>query len=722
MSFPPSQPTATFPYRIERQVGEGSMGVVYLATDVELARPVAIKALRTNGATPEGRDQRLRFLQEARAAAALSHPNVTVVYRVGEEAGAPYIAMEWLPGESLEQRLQSGGRLAWPEAVRLAIDLLSALDAAHRAGIVHRDIKPANLVVLADGRLKVTDFGIARLLERELVKTQDGQVFATPVFASPEQLRGEPVDGRSDLFSASVVLYQMLTGRLPFSGNTLLRLAHAVMFEQQPSVLSFVPDLPAELAAVIDRALAKGPPDRFASAGEMAAALGRLLATLGSGPQPAASTQGLGAALGTGSIAAGASPATGTLTYSGLPDEERAAALAVLAQWPSRGLRPQSVGQLLDKLLEVPFHAPAFAGAVEVGGATLLTADGVVVAALGRRLDQDGDTALEALPATAGAELRPAPGERPADLVRALGALAGPRTARHAALDSTFVNLPALGETLAGERFSGVLRLETARGRGWLLWREGRLLAQLFAGEWGGLPLTGPWQDLVLALPTRAWVEEAVPRELFLTYQRGLAGSELQVVRDRGGVSLEAAGGAELDWPQDPSGRFLRWGLESLPAFFQERGRREGWKYLVDWLGEVVSARLHARLPLHGGGESAPFDLLTFDDTGRLLHLVRRVADGSLAALERFLEDVRVVKNDRLKSGDVGAAVLVSPRLDPGLVAAYHQGRNPEATERWFAVEESFTGYQGFVRVGPRRGFHLLLVAETATGFEPVLP
>src|SRR5436309_3218106 len=232
MAFPPQSPTPTFPYQVEARIGEGAMGIVYRALEPSLERRVAIKSLHAQmlaGEEPEtAREYRLRFLQEARAAAALSHPGAATIYRIGEEEGTPYIAMEWLEGKTLERLIQDEGKLAPERAVRLMIDLLGTLDAAHRNGVVHRDVKPANLVLLPDGRLKVTDFGIARLRGSDLVKTQAGFVLATPRFASPEQLRGEDVDGRSDLFSTGILLFHLLTGRFPFSGTDFLQVASSV--------------------------------------------------------------------------------------------------------------------------------------------------------------------------------------------------------------------------------------------------------------------------------------------------------------------------------------------------------------------------------------------------------------------------------------------------------------------------------------------------------------
>ncbi|MDP9120914.1 MAG: serine/threonine protein kinase, partial [Acidobacteriota bacterium] len=198
MSFPPPQPTATFPYRIEAKIGEGAMGVVYRAVEPSLDRLVAIKTLRPEllgGESAVSREYLLRFLQEAKAAAALSHPGATTIYRTGEEAGVPYIAMEWLSGRTLEELVRQGGPLPVEQVLRLGLELLATLEAAHRAGVIHRDIKPANLVLLDDGRLKVTDFGIARAGASDMTET--GSIMGTAQYLSPEQAQGHGVQATS---------------------------------------------------------------------------------------------------------------------------------------------------------------------------------------------------------------------------------------------------------------------------------------------------------------------------------------------------------------------------------------------------------------------------------------------------------------------------------------------------------------------------------------------
>jgi eukaryotic-like serine/threonine-protein kinase len=259
-------------YRVIRKLGTGGMANVYLAEDQELGRRVAIKLLDERHAQDEQFVE--RFRREAESAAGLSHPNVVSIYDRGEAEGTYYIAMEYLEGKTLKELLVARG----PTPVRVAIDytrqILSALEFAHRAGIVHRDIKPHNVVVAPDGRLKVTDFGIARSGSSQM--TEAGSIIGTAQYLSPEQAQGKPVHPSSDLYSVGVVLYEMLTGTVPFTGETALEIAmkHLNTVPEPPSRKA--PDVPRELDLVVLRALAKNPDDRYQSADEMDADLARV--------------------------------------------------------------------------------------------------------------------------------------------------------------------------------------------------------------------------------------------------------------------------------------------------------------------------------------------------------------------------------------------------------------------------------------------------------------
>jgi|APFre7841882724_1041349.scaffolds.fasta_scaffold01096_7 serine/threonine-protein kinase len=258
-------------FQIRRELGKGAMGVVYEGYDPMIERTVAIKTVRPEQLEGEDAAEQLaRFRREAQAAGRLTHPNIVAIYDFGEDAGTTYIAMEFVKGRELQDILERSERLQMRDVVRVMDQLLEALGHAHAHGVVHRDIKPANIIVLPDGQVKVADFGIARLESSNL--TQAGMVLGTPSYMSPEQFMGQAVDGRSDLFSAGVILYQLLTGEKPFTGS-VTTIMHKVLQEQPlpPSTLNV--QVPRAFDAVIQRALAKRPDERYQTAREFAATI-----------------------------------------------------------------------------------------------------------------------------------------------------------------------------------------------------------------------------------------------------------------------------------------------------------------------------------------------------------------------------------------------------------------------------------------------------------------
>ncbi len=244
------------------------MGVVFEAYDTVIERRVALKMLRTDVFAPEQLpDVRARFKREAHSAGRLSHPNIVTIFDYGEHEGAPYIAMDLMTGEELSRSLESGARMPLPQVVRVMEQLLGALAYAHEAGIVHRDVKPSNVFVLRDGSIKMVDFGLARIEASNLTET--GTLLGTPAYMSPEQFLGLPVDARSDVFSAGVILYQMLTGDRPFTGSPSTIMQKVLRQDPvEPSVLN--PTLSAAWDDLIKRALAKKPDDRLHSARQFA--------------------------------------------------------------------------------------------------------------------------------------------------------------------------------------------------------------------------------------------------------------------------------------------------------------------------------------------------------------------------------------------------------------------------------------------------------------------
>ena len=262
-------------YRLEARIGSGGMSTVYRATDGTLQRDVAIKLMHREIATDS--DQLERFRREARAVAQLSHPHIVGVIDYGEDDGRPYIVFEYVEGETLKERIRRTGRLPSTEAVAYAIEIARALGVAHARHIVHRDVKPQNVLIDDEGRAKVTDFGIARTLDEEGL-TADGRVLGTTDYVSPEQALGRPVTGQSDLYSLGIVLYEMLTGEVPFKGENQVAVAMKHVREELPDVQAKSPDVSAALAAVVDTATAKRVEDRYADDAELIADLEDVLA------------------------------------------------------------------------------------------------------------------------------------------------------------------------------------------------------------------------------------------------------------------------------------------------------------------------------------------------------------------------------------------------------------------------------------------------------------
>ncbi len=278
------------PYRIVRPLGRGGMGVVYLADDTRLARPVTLKALHPQDVADEKRRERLRL--EARAAAALVHPNVAAVHALEEVGGQLFIVSEYVPGGTARERLDTGGPLPVREALEIALQVARGLDAAHGQGIIHRDLKPENILIGANGAVRILDFGIARTMTDEPGRprlTATGVMVGTPGYMAPEQLDGAAGDARSDLFALGTVLYELVSGVNPFQGKTASSTAARVMTQEPVPLGRLNPLFPPALDAIVARCLKKDPAARYASAAEVAGeldALARALASSTAVPAP----------------------------------------------------------------------------------------------------------------------------------------------------------------------------------------------------------------------------------------------------------------------------------------------------------------------------------------------------------------------------------------------------------------------------------------------------
>jgi serine/threonine-protein kinase len=253
-------------FEILSELGKGAMGVVYLAKDPSIGRLVAIKTIRASGGDEddsESREFRERFMREAQTAGILSHPNIVTIYDVGEdkESGVSFIAMEYIEGKTIKALLVDRAQFAHDQIADIIGQVGEALDYAHRKGIIHRDIKPANIMITTDGKVKITDFGIAKVASSNLTTT--GQFLGTPNYMSPEQVTGAPVDGRSDIFSLGVVLYEMLSRRKPFSGENLTTISYKIVHENFTPLADISKDIPEEFDGILSKALSKDPWNRY---------------------------------------------------------------------------------------------------------------------------------------------------------------------------------------------------------------------------------------------------------------------------------------------------------------------------------------------------------------------------------------------------------------------------------------------------------------------------
>jgi len=377
-------------YRIISRLGGGGMADVYLAEDETLGRRVAVKVLKKSLA--EDAEFVERFRIEARAAASLNHPDIVAVYDRGSVAGTAYIAMEYVRGESLKERVRRDGALAPDEALTVALAVLAALGAAHENEIVHRDVTAYNVLLEENGRVKVADFGIARVGASALTRT--GVMLGTSSYLSPEQAQGRTADERSDLYSLGVVLFEMLTGRVPFRGETDVAVAMQHVSAAPPNPRTLSPAVSEALAAVVMRALSKDPDDRYQTAAEFAEALRRVRAAAPpSSPAPLAGARGSAGPAEAASGGAGHDPAAGpsrAATALAVPPPAAGGPTRLASEAPTRYRVPAATAETrrprrrrMRRLLLVALAAGALAAVAAVVYVVVLAAGPTVPAVIG---------------------------------------------------------------------------------------------------------------------------------------------------------------------------------------------------------------------------------------------------------------------------------------------------------------------------------------------------
>ena len=268
-------------YEVVRELGKGAMGIVYLAKDPLIGRLVALKTIRAaaHSDDDESNEFQQRFVREAQAAGILSHPSIVTVHDIGQdpESGVSFIAMEYVEGSNLKEVLSQGKALTFEHIADIVAQVADALDYAHSKGIVHRDVKPANIILLGETRTKITDFGIAKIASSVANLTTTGQFLGTPNYMAPEQVKGGAVDGRTDLFSLGIVLYECLTRRKPFGGDSLTTISYKIVHEPFPPLLEVDPAIPDGFEAIVRKCLAKDPSQRYQRGAEAASDLRKVI-------------------------------------------------------------------------------------------------------------------------------------------------------------------------------------------------------------------------------------------------------------------------------------------------------------------------------------------------------------------------------------------------------------------------------------------------------------
>ncbi len=760
-------------YEIDDKLGEGSMGEVFAARDINLNRSVALKKLiidESKKIDPAQLEEvRVRFLQEAQAAARLNHPNIMTIYQVIREDSADYIAMELLEGKTLADWLQDGRVFTLPEIIKIASQIAEALDYAHKMGVVHRDIKPDNIFLSSrDLKVKITDFGIARVETDALVKTSIGTFMGTPAYSSPEQWKdSSAVDGRADLYSTGIILYRLITGKLPFDGSNLNELITQILRSQPTPIKTLVPSMPDELEAVVMKSIEKDPSKRYSTGAELAEALKAAESSVDS-LRKAETVSIMSDDISPGDGKESDSIAEpGTLVLKDLNFDDYSWVKSVIEGWHVKDLPAGRFKSLLDKLLDNPVHADPFSGALEIDKRYIvLIWNGIILEAFDLELSKRGEAVMNGLPVESSSYVLRTPVEEKAkNIPVVLSTALNKHEPLHKDIDSSIIDVAGLIRKLSDEDFSGAVRFKYDEGYVYLGFYRG---SRVFILQSKGLELDisstimADLTNFVKVKSFKADVYRIGLEPLRASVRRLFKDTRISVVKVpdsdlthttmvkrknqdyhpravaelRESLKLDIEGSDKdrkisigLDehtfrdiLQEDFVMKVLDWFLYRYFLNIVTSGNTQTLKYIATWVSEIKT--IHINHTLKGDdGRDHTFDIVTTDKKGKVLHIIHMGRDGELETLKDFLDEVISAKKYLIKSGDIGGVILVSPQVFTDETTNYYHEETAERKKEFgIGSLDSVTGYKGFIRIGQRRGFHLSLVTYIDDRFTAVGP
>lgn len=766
-------------YVIDKEVGRGGMGVVYLAHDRRLERPVAIKVLQMAGQSGDGLAHEIieRFQREAKVVARMSHPNLIAIYDVGQVNQFYYMIQEFAEGKALSDLVHDNKHLPPALVASIGQQICLALNVAHEQGIIHRDIKPANIMLSSKGIAKLTDFGIAQLNQSESGKlTQAGSMMGSFLYASPEQLQdASSVDQRTDIYSLGVTLYELLTGKSPYTSDQLSQIILEIM---NPTILpasmrELHPEIPAALEAIVMKAMQKDRNRRYQNTLEMSDALGALLQGASNQPQKfqIAFAEG-GENARTGENTSIRKTRIDQSLISQLRQMPQWLISAV-SSWKPEALTQLNLKQVLQKLMEQNLFGQALSGCLIIDQRYyLLLCGGQFVGAVDTSELTLGEAVFDALPETAQRiELRVAPEDDDLAPLLMANILHEQGEVVQSNLDSSLMDLQPLIESFSSEEepFSGYMVCHTQDNIFYYGYDQGRLLfasqareSALESATWLKLSSLALSQGIILnAYWPRAEVIGPSAKNLLAGASLAVGyfddnKTTLQKLIDVGKEELpihlireskenlqlvfRSEGRQELKLKQrsfplaqqlDDSiaRRFAEWMLREYFYLLNSSGNATALKYIYSWIPAVQEFRFGESLPGEDGVDRsfslAVHGLIASEGYQKLLFLVR-VGKGSPEAVSGFIDDVTQVKKKLIKTGDIGGAMYVSEgAFDTETLKLFYE-RTVEPRKKSFGLGalDKLTKYKGFVRIGMNRGFHLNLIEHDADKqqFEVIAP